>query len=188
MWMLIILIIIGLTILLWQISNIISVFFGCPYVKTNRDTIRKALKLVEIKKGDIFYDLGCGNGDVVIEASKLGAQCIGYEISPYYYILSKIRIWIYLFFAGAKNKYISIEFKNIQDVDLRKADVVYCYLLPKFLEKLSSKLKKELKPSARIISIGFPIKNSTFSARVKKVEKYQIKNHLVFIYTKKSAA
>lgn len=178
MWILVILIILTLTILLWQISNLISVFFGCPYVKTNRDTIKKALKLANIKKNDVFYDLGCGNGDVIIEATKMGAKCVGYEISPYYYILSKIRT--------SRNKNIEIRFRNIKNVDLKYADVIYCYLLPKFLEKLSPKFQNELKPSARLISIGFPIKNSTFFARlhasVKKVE-----DHLIFIYKKKSA-
>jgi SAM-dependent methyltransferase len=176
MWIIIILIsIIALIILLWQISNFISVFFGCPYVKTKKDTVRKVLKLAAIKKGDIFYDLGSGNGDVLIEASKLGAKCIGYEISPYYYIVSKLRTMRF--------KNIDVRFQNINDIDLQKADIVYVYLIPKFLKKLSPKFQRELKPGAKIISIGFPIKNSTFSARVKMID-----NHLVYFCTKKSAA
>ena len=163
-------------LLLWQISNLISVFFGCPYVKTGHDVIRKALKLADIKKGDVFYDLGCGNGDVLIKASKMGAKCIGFEISPYYYIIGKIRIRIYLFFARAKNKDISIEFRNIQNVNLQDADVIYCYLVPKFLNKLSTKFKRELKPSARLISIGFPI------VGLKLSKKIIYKSRAIFIY------
>ncbi len=180
MWILIILSILVLIILLWQISNLISVIFGSLYVKTNRNVIRKALKLANVKKGNIFYDLGCGNGDVVISAAKLGAKAIGYEISPYYYILCKLRTWRF--------KNIKIKFQNINNVNLSKADVVYVYLLPKFLVKLAPKFKKELKPSARLISIGFPIKMVKNNTRVLFFERHLVKNHLIYVYTKKSAA
>jgi len=137
-------------------------------VRTNRDVIQRALKLAGVKKDDLLYDLGCGNGDVLIEASKLGAECVGYEISPYYYILSKLRTWRF--------KNIKVKYQNINDVILSEADIVYVYLLPEFLEKLTPKFKKELKPSARLISIGFPIKDLESS------QKIIFKNRVIFIY------
>ena len=176
MWILIILSIVVLVIFLWQISNLISVFFGSLYVKTQRDVIQKALKSAEVKKGDVFYDLGCGNGDVLIEAAKIGAKTVGFEISPYYYILSKLRTLffrgLYYFTCSSMIEGIDVRFKNILDVDLGNADVVYVYLLPKLLSQIDfSKVKKD----ARIISIGFAIKGI-------KGKKYRIFGHNIFIY------
>ena len=155
-------------------SNIISVLSGSPYVMADKKVVRGSLKAAGLKKGDIFYDLGCGRGDVLIEAEKMGAKAIGYEISPYYYILAKIRTY--------KHKNIKVIYQNINNINLSEANIVYCYLLPKFLKKLSLKFKKELKECARLISIGFPVKNSTIIAPAKKVEKYMVEHHKIYIY------
>ncbi|HLB95469.1 MAG TPA: hypothetical protein VJK26_01025 [Patescibacteria group bacterium] len=158
----------SILLLFWQASNLISVFLGSPYVRTNRQVIIEALKLSGLKKGEVLYDLGFGNGDVLIEAAKLGAKATGFEISPFYYFLGRIRTWKY--------PRIQIKYQNIRKADLREAEVIYCYLLPELLEKLSKKFKKELKPSARLISIGFPIKGWT------NYQKFKVKKHNIFIY------
>lgn len=164
----IVLILISLILLLWQASNLISVFFGAPHVKTKESIISSALKLVDLKKDEIFYELGSGSGDVLISAAKFNVNAIGFEISPHYYLYSKFRTLRY--------KNIDIKFKNILDVDLSKADVIYCYLLPNLLKKLAPKFKKELKKSCRVISIGFPIDS------LKLIKKIRINNHTIFIY------
>ena len=95
-----------LILLFWQFSNIISIFYGCPYVMADKKVIKKAIEISGLKKRDIFYDLGCGRGDVLIEAAKLGAKCTGIEISPYYYIYVKIKtcLWskIYYFLCWSR--------------------------------------------------------------------------------------
>lgn len=164
---LILFVIFALLVLFWQISNFISVIFGSLYVKSNRKIIENALKLANLKEGEILYDLGSGNGDTCIIASKMSAKAVGFEISPFYYFWAKLRTW--------RNPNIKIKFKNINKIDLKKADVVYCYLLPKLLQKLNSKFKK-LKSGTRIISIGFPIKD------FKNSKKYRVDNHKIFIY------
>ena len=165
-----ILMVLVLVLLLWQVSNFVSVFFGAPHVKTKVSIINKALKLVDLKKGETFYELGSGSGDALISASKYNIKVIGFEISPYYYLYSKLRTLRY--------KNIDVNFKNILDADLSCADIIYCYLLPKLLKKLTPKLKKELKYTARIISIGFPIKS------LKLVKKIMFDNHTIYIYKK----
>ena len=163
--------IIALIILLWQVSNLVSVIYGCLYVATDKILIKKALKAANLKKEEIFYDLGCGKGDVLIEAEKMGVRTIGYEISPYYYILAKIKT--------IRNPRIEVRFKNIFQADLSKADIVYCYLIPKFLEKIYPKFKKEMKSKARIISISFPLKGLSLVYKKKHFNKtiyiYRIK-------------
>lgn len=160
--------IVSLLILIWQISNLVSAFFGSPYIKSNREIIIKSLKLVRLKKGEVFYDLGCGNADVLIVAQKYGAQAIGFEISPFYYLWAKLRTWRF--------RNINVRYRNIKDVDLGRADVVYCYLLPALLEKLSSKFEKELKSGSRLISIGFPI------ADLQNEFPYSLHGRKIFIY------
>lgn len=174
---LILMIFIAIIIFLWQVSNMVSVFFGSPYVTVRKKVIIKALKAANLQKGDIFYDLGSGKGDVLIIAEKFGAKVFGYEISPFYYLWAKARV--------LNRPNIQIKYQNINNVSLKRADVVYCYLLPKFLEKLSLKFQKELKSGARLISVGFPIKISLFPAGAKirdKYDKYIVENHKIYIY------
>ena len=165
--LLIILAIISFGLLFWQISNLVSVFYGSPYVMMDKIVIRGALTLAGLKKGEVFYDLGCGNGDVLIEAAKMGAKAEGFEISPLYYLWAKIRT---IFWRqkipklrwstkrGLLLRKITVKYANINNVDIPKADVVYCYLLPKMLEKLAPKFQRDLKKGSRLISVGFPIK------------------------------
>jgi len=179
---------VSLGLLLWQASNIISVFFGSPYVIADRKVITYALKLADLKKGEIFYDLGCGNGDTLIEAVRLGAKAIGFEISPFYFLWAKFRIFIFkkiyhfLRWSGKSDinyRYrptIEVKFQNINKVDLKKADVVYCYLLPELIEKMRIKFKKTLKRDARLISIGFPIRD------LPSANQGKIKKHSIYLY------
>lgn len=159
--------IISILLLLWQISNFISVFSGSLYVKSKRDVIKKALNMAQIGKSAVFYELGSGNGDVLIESSRYCKKVVGYEISPYYYLLSILRTLRY--------SNISVRYKNILDVDLRSADVIYCYLLPDLLKKIDF---SKIKSSVRIISIGFPI------PKLKLISQTRYHNHQIFIYSK----
>lgn len=187
---LILLILLALFVVTWQTSNLVSVFFGCPYVSAGKEVIAKALQLAKIKKGDIFYDLGCGKGEVLVLAAGLGAKATGFEISPYYYLWSKSRaffrrIWlksVNKIRSSGKSGQILVRFKNIKSVDFSRADIVYCYLLPEFLEKLSPKLRSELKKGARVISISFQITG------LKLVRKAKVKDKTIYIYSASSRA
>ncbi|MBM2821125.1 MAG: methyltransferase [Candidatus Berkelbacteria bacterium] len=154
-------------LLLWQISNIVSIIHGSPYVMMDKKVIRTAFKLAGLKKGENFYDLGCGNGDVLIEAAKFGARAEGFEISPYYYLLAKIRT--------IKYKNIKVYYRNINSIDISKVEAIYCYLLPKILTELQYNLKN-IKKNTRVISIGFPID----SLKLKRKEYFR--GHNIYIY------
>lgn len=158
----------SLVLLFWQVSNFVSVFSGSPYVKTRKSIINKAIDIVNLKKGETFLELGSGSGDVLITAAKYDVDVVGFEISPYYYLYSKLRTLRY--------KNIDIRFQNIFNADLSQADIVYCYLLPNLLKKLAPKFKREIKYSARIISIGFPINVLKLSKKIRT------NNHTIYIY------
>lgn len=166
-FILFLLILFSLILFLWASSNLVSVLNGCLYAQTDISSVKKVLKLFA-KKNLNFTELGSGNGDVLIEANRLGMKAKGYEISPFYFLLSKLKT---LF-----NKKIKIEFRDFRHINLNKADIIYCYLNPKILEKLSFKFKKELKKGSILISAGFPIPNLT------EIETKKIKNRTYFIY------
>jgi len=151
------------------VSNFISSYFGAPYSKSDKGIISKALKRAKLKPGEVFYDLGSGNGEVLLIAEKFGVKAIGFEISPFYYLWAKWRTY------GHKN--VKVRFKNLQRADISKADVVYCYLMPSILRRLVAKFQKELKKTARLISMDFPIKNMHLA------DKLKVPNHTIYIYS-----
>lgn len=124
-----------------------------PFVPTKREKVIKLLKNLKLKKGQKFYELGSGDGRVVIETAKLGLEAIGIEQSWIRIIWSKI--------VARSQKLPNAKFKhgNIFNEDLSKADIVYIYLLPKGVEKLFPKLKKELKKDTLVITQTFHFKN-----------------------------
>lgn len=123
---------------------------GAPWVPTRKKDVERFLKLVEIKPGQKFYDLGCGDGRLVIAAAKEGANAVGLEISIAQYLHAKINN----FFAKTNTQ---IKLKDLWNVNLSDADIVYIFLLQDFYPKLKAKLEKELKPGATIIIHAWPM-------------------------------
>lgn len=121
-----------------------------PYIPTKMEAVRKILKLAEVKKGKKFYELGSGDGRVVMEAAKLGALSFGIEQSLIRVLYSRLKSYRLAshFRCGNVDFYHGDIFKrNYQD-----ADIVYIYLLPKGIKKLEEKLKAELKKGATVIT------------------------------------
>ena len=134
-------------------SLIFSVVSFAPWVPSRSRDMARIFKLADLKPGQIFYDLGCGNGRVVVyAANNFEVKAIGLEISLALYLICKIRQ-----FTNRKSD-IEFKFKNLHKQNLEDADVVYFFGIPKVLnEKFCSKLKKELKPGAKIISYSFKL-------------------------------
>lgn len=153
----------------WQISNLLAIYYGSLFVKTKRENIKKILQDLA-KKDLVFYDLGCGNGDILLLADDFKMKAVGFEIAPFYYTLSKLRT---LF-----RKNITVKYLNILKADISGADIIYCYLLPPLLKKLSLKFRSDIKKNAIVISAGFPIDN------LKLFQEYEIGSRKFFVYKK----
>jgi len=133
--------------LLWIM---VPAFFGPPSVPTNAHRIRKALQLAELKPDERLYDLGAGDGRVLlIAAREFNAQATGIEIGPIQCALIYLRITA----SGLGNK-IKIKWENYLKADLKDADVVFLYATSKEVRKLASHLVQTMKPGARLISIS----------------------------------
>ena len=121
------------------------------YVPTPQEVVEAMLRMANVKPGDVVYDLGCGDGRVVITAAKkFGATGVGVDINP-------DRIEEANANARAANVTDRVKFMegDMFQTDLRKATVVTLYLLTSLNLKLKPKLFAELKPGSRIVSHAF---------------------------------
>ena len=115
---------------------------------TSTSLVKKILVMSEIKPGETLYDLGSGDGRLVIAAAKdFGAIAIGIEIDPFRVLYSRLKISRLRLDDKAK-----IVRRNFFDVDLRDADVVVVFLLKETMNNLQSKLERELAPNSRVVS------------------------------------
>jgi tRNA A58 N-methylase Trm61 len=124
-----------------------------PWWRTSQKTARAICKLAKVKKGDLIYDLGSGDGTaLMIAAREFGAKGIGIEIDPFRYWVSKI-----LLKKNSVTNRVKILRKNFFAQNIKDADVIFVYLIPKALEKLLPKFKRELKKGTRIVSFVYEI-------------------------------
>lgn len=133
--------------LLWIL---IPAFYGLPSIPTKPDRIRKALKLVNLQPDDVLYDLGAGDGRVLlIAAREFGARAVGIEVGPVQCAL----IWLRAVAGGFGDK-IKIRWENYLKSDLREADVVFLYATSKEVMKSADRLMNQMKKGSRLVSIS----------------------------------
>ena len=142
-----------MSIIFWVLFVLVSyflltIFFGAPYVPTKNKDIESIIKSLKIKQGQIFVDLGCGDGRVLHEAEKLGANVVGYELNPILWLISKYKL---------KNKKSKVYLGSFWRANLSDADFIYIFSAGPYIKKLTKKLKNELKKGTTIISYGFKL-------------------------------
>lgn len=126
-----------------------------PWWRTNTKTAKAICKLANINNKDIVYDLGCGDAEVLLQAAKRGAKGVGIEIDPLRVFIAKVRVFINNF-----NDKIIIKRNNFFNEKYFDATVIIVYLIPKTLDKLLPRFKKQLKKGTRIVSYRYEMKMS----------------------------
>ena len=121
-----------------------------PFVPSPQFVVDKMIELAGVKNGDVVYDLGSGDGRIVIAAAKKGAKAVGFEIDADLVGESRANIQK----AGVQES-AEIRNQDILTVDLSPASVVTMYLLPDVNLKLRPNLLSQLKPGSRIVSHSF---------------------------------
>ena len=122
-----------------------------PYVPTPQQVVDRMLQLARVGKSDILYDLGCGDGRIVVTAAKAhGARGTGIDIDPERIAEAKENAKK----AGVTDK-VSFRVANLFETDLSSASVVTLYLLPTINTKLRPRLWQQLKVGARVVSHAF---------------------------------
>lgn len=164
----ILLVLILIFTLLFIATAFVSLVLRVPYVPTKKRVMEEIIKQAKLKEGQNFYDLGCGDGRMLIEAEKATrVNAVGYEIAPLVYLFAVAR-------KLANRSKAKIKFKNFFNENLEKADVIFCYLMPAELEKLAKKIKKECKKGTHIISNTFHIQGLKPVKVIPKNEKTKI--------------
>jgi SAM-dependent methyltransferase len=143
-----------------------------PFVPSPQAVVDKMIDLAGVKKGDVVYDLGSGDGRIVIAAAQKGARAVGFEIDPDLVAESRANIQK----AGVQES-AEIRNQDILTVDLSGASVVTMYLLPDVNLKLRPNLQKQLKPGSRIVSHSFDMGDW----KADKVE--QIDGRTIYLWT-----
>lgn len=127
-----------------------SVFFGAPYLPTDRERVAAMLSLTGLKPGEKLYDLGSGDGRIVIAAAQAGAHAEGWEISPYLWLYSTLMIRKLGLGGRAK-----IHLGSYWEQPFRDADVITLFLFTSQMPRMQKKLLHELRPGSRVISFAF---------------------------------
>jgi SAM-dependent methyltransferase len=152
-----------------------------PYVPTPRVVVEKMLELAEVKKGDVVYDLGCGDGRIVVTAAKkYGVKAVGVDIDPERVEESRENVR-----KNRLEKLVTIKKADIFTLDFKEATVVTLYLLPEVNVKLMPQLAR-LKPGSRIVSHDFAMRGAKPSKVVRmKAPDYRghEREHIIYLWT-----
>jgi SAM-dependent methyltransferase len=130
------------------------------YVPTPQKVVDKMLEVAKVTSSDVVYDLGCGDGRIVVTSAKKGATATGFDIDPNRVAEARGHVKA----AGVESN-ASIRWADVFSVDLRPATVVTLYLLPELNVRLIPQLEK-LRPGSRIVSHDFDMKGVTPDAVV----------------------
>ena len=154
--------------------------FLAPFVATPTPVVRQMLILAELKPGEILYDLGSGDGRAIIMSAKdFGATSVGVELRDD--LAKKALITIDELSLGEKTKIVQ---RDIFEVDLSAANVVFLYLTTSANERIKPKLEAELKSGTRVVSHDYEI----LGWKAKKVDnfcenpKLGYPSHTLYVY------
>jgi len=133
------------------ITMLTNLWVMVPYVPTSHRVVRKMVELAGIRGNQKVYDLGCGDGRILITAKKKHPEirAEGYELSLGVWMLAKLKVCY-------SRLPIPIYMKNYLKADLSDAEVIFLYLFPEVMPKLKKKFDAELQPGTCVISHGFP--------------------------------
>ena len=127
-----------------------------PFIPTPAAVVEEMLDLAAVAASDVVYDLGSGDGRIVIAAARRGARAVGIELDAQLVQDSRERAFV----AGVTDRTMFV-WQDALKTDLRAATVVTLYLFPELNTKLATKFLAELRPGTRIVSHRFPVADWT---------------------------
>jgi ribosomal protein L11 methylase PrmA len=147
------------------------------FVPTPQEVVEKMLETAQVTKDDVVYDLGCGDGRIVVTAAKkYGARAFGFDVDPQRIKESNENVQ-----KNGVGNLVTIEQKDIFTLDLTKANVITLYLLPSLNVKLIPQLEK-LKPGSRIVSHDFAMRGVK-PDKVIEVNSENGADHTIYFWT-----
>jgi precorrin-6B methylase 2 len=150
-----------------------AVYVGTPY-----DVISILLQMARVQKDDVLYDLGCGDGRVlVLAAQKYGCRAVGYEIDP-----ERVHASIENVVRNRVEKLVNIVQADIFTLDLSEATVVHIYLLPEVNIKLLPQLDT-MKPGTRVICHNYDLPGIIVDKTLTYLSYEDSSTHILTLYT-----
>ena len=149
-----------------------------PFVPTPPEVVDRMLELAQIKTSDVVYDLGSGDGRIVIQAAKrYGVRGVGIEIDPD--LVAKARNNA---FKEKVENLVEFRTQDALTVDVSAATVITLYMLPEFNAKLRPIFDRQLRPGARVVSHDFEIQGWK-PERVETIKGDFIHDHTIYLFT-----
>lgn len=142
---------------------------GAPYVRSARERIQTMLEIANPKINDVITDLGSGDGTLLLESARRGAHTIGIEVNPFLVWYARLRARKHNLPNAA---FVCGDF--LRAPLPHETTIVFLYLLPKTLELLKEKIKRELLPGTRVISNAFQIPGWTPILKKENVYLYEV--------------
>jgi len=150
-----------------------------PFVPTPMKVVERMLELAKVGRNDVVYDLGSGDGRIVIMAAqKFGAQAVGVELDPKLFRESSARIQ--KLGLGEKAKII---YGNMFEVNVHPATVVTLYLMPSVNDLIAPLLDKELRSGTRVVAHDFPV-NAWNPVKTEQVSDEDGGHHTLYLYVR----
>lgn len=136
----------------FYIGMIFGFWHGAPFVPSSHATVRDMIALARIHPGERVYDLGSGDGRILIAAARAGAQAYGWEIHPMLVWLTRVKArW-----SGLRER-VRVERGSYWQANWRDADVIMLYLITGFMQEFKDKLLREARPGTRVVSHCFKV-------------------------------
>ena len=143
-----VLVVLGAAFIVYVVWKYWTLSFGAGYDPAPMDKVYKMLNLARVREDDTVYDLGCGDGRIVLTAArKFGARAVGIEIDPFRFLFA----WFMKMVSGQSQR-IRLSYGNIFKKNIVDATVVTLFLYGPTNNRLKEKLKRELKPGTRVVS------------------------------------
>jgi hypothetical protein len=149
-----------------------------PFVPSPNPIVEQMLQLGGLKAGELHYDLGSGDGRIVLAAAgRFHARSVGYEIDAQLVKSSREAIR-----KAGLDKLARIENKDLYDADFTQVDLITTYLLPVMLEDLRPILEDQMKPGSRLVSHDYPIPGWTPEKTLSGVDQGNGLPYRIFLY------
>ncbi len=170
-----------ISILLVLITNGCSIpvwtYGEVPFVPTPPEVIDRMLEMARVNSNDVIYDLGSGDGRILIQAAKrYGVRGVGIEIDA-----DLVRAAQNNAFREKVDHLVEFREQDALTVDVSQASVVTLYMLPEFNAKLRPILDRQLKPGSRVVSHDFPIEGWV-PDRVERLKGDFLHDHTIFLF------
>lgn len=132
------------------VYSLVAIFKGAAPIPSRGSTVQAMMRLAAIRSGEVLYDLGSGDGRILFAGYRAGARCVGFEINPFLFWYTRLRIWL------MRADRVAVKRNDFWGVHVGEANVITVYLVPFAMERLKKKVKSECRPGTRIVAAVYP--------------------------------